>query len=75
MERAEPGIEREIDATIITLEIAVVQLVMKMPDHHATALAKQQLMKAGMSENRRKRQHVAMKHHQNRMRRHYKVNQ
>lgn len=56
-------------------KISVVKLMMKVPNHHAAAVAKQHFMKPGMAEDRRQRQHVAMKHHQHRMRRHYKMNQ
>lgn len=75
MERAEPDIERKIDAAKIAFKISVVKLMMKVPNHHAAAVAKQHFMKPGMAEDRRQRQHVAMKHHQHRMRRHYKMNQ
>ena len=74
MESAKPGIKREIDTTIIAFKIAVVKLMVKMPEHHPLALTKQQIMKTSMTENRRKRQHVAMKHHKNRMRWHQKMN-
>ena len=52
MKRAEPGIEWKIDASIIAFEIAVMKLMVKVPDHHPAALAKQQFVEAGMAENR-----------------------
>ena len=67
MKGTKPCIKREIDASVIALEIAVMQLVVKMPDKHPAAVAKKQLMKPGMTKNRRQRQNVAMEHDQNRM--------
>ena len=67
MESAKPDVQRKIHASIIALEIAVMQLVVEMPNKHPAAVAKKQLVKPGMAKDRRQRQHVAMKHDQNRV--------
>ena len=67
MKSAEPRVQRKIHASVIALEIAVMQLVVEMPDKHPTAIAKKQLVKPGMAKDSRQRQHVAMKHDQNRV--------
>lgn len=51
MERPEPDIERKIDTAVITFEIAVMKLVMKMTKHHPAALAKNHLMEPGVAKN------------------------
>ena len=67
MKCPKPSVQRKIHASVIALEIAVMQLVVEMPDEHPVAVAKKQLVKPGMAKDRRQRQHVAMKHDQNRV--------
>ena len=52
MESAEKHIPRHIHRPVIAFEIAVMKLMVKVPDHHPAALAKQQFVEAGMAENR-----------------------
>ena len=65
MESNKPDVQRKIHASVIALEIAVVQLVVEMPDKHPAAVAKKHLVKPGMAKDRRQRHHVAVKHDQN----------
>ena len=58
MESAKPDVQRKIYASVIALKIAVMQLVVEMPDKRP-AVAKKQLLKPGMAKDRRQRQHVA----------------
>ena len=67
MESTKPDVQRKIHASVIAFEIAVMQLVVEMPDKHPAAVAKKQLVKPGMAKDRRQCQHVAMKHDQNRV--------
>ena len=75
MDRTEPDIEGKFDTAVITLEISMVEPMMNMTDRYPPAFAKQHFMKTSMAENRRKRQHIAVEHDQNRMRRHNKMKQ
>ena len=75
MKRAEPYIQREIHAAIVTFEIAVMKLVVEMTEQHTTASGKQHLVETCVAKDRRQRQHIAMEHHQNWIRRHDKMNQ
>ena len=49
MKRSKPNIQRKIHAAIITLKIAVMKLMMEMPDGHARPVANNHFMKAGMA--------------------------
>ena len=53
MKRSKPNIQRKIHAAIITLKIAVMKLMMEMPDGHARPVANNHFMKAGMAKNGR----------------------
>ena len=67
MESTKPDVHWKIHASEIALEISVMQLVVEMPDKYPAAIAKKQLVKSSMAKDRRQRQHVAMKHDQNRV--------
>ena len=75
MKCAKHLVEREIDTAVIALEIAVMQLVMKMSQHQPLPVPDQQRMKTGMPKHRRERQHIAMKHHMHRVRWHHQMDQ
>ena len=55
MESAKPDVQRKIHASVIALEIAVMQLVVEMPDKQPGAVTKKQLVKPGMTKDRRQR--------------------
>ena len=55
MESAKPDVQRNLHAPLITLEIAVMQLVVEMPDKHPAAVANKQFVKPGMAKDRRQR--------------------
>ena len=52
MQSTKPNVQRKIHASIIALEIAVMQLVVEMTDKQPAAVAKHQLVKPGMLKDR-----------------------